>query len=104
MHDFRKFLENFGKYMCLIVSTLLLWLVPLLFARLESCSFECNIPLDFNEFLSVRYNVSIAMKSYTFFLKNVQFTIIFRVHPNALSMIQAVLVIFAVLLQSCASL
>ena len=77
MHDFRKFLENFGKYMCLIVSTLLLWLVPLLFARLESCSFECNIPLDFNEFLSVRYNVSIMLQRYTFFLKNVQNVLLF---------------------------
>ena len=79
MPDFRKFLENFGKYMCLIVSTLLLWLVPLLFARFENCSFECNIPLDFNGFLSVRYNVSIVLQRYTFFLEYVQNVLLFLI-------------------------
>ena len=64
--------------MCLIVSTLLLWLVPLLFARFESCSFEGDIQLDFNEFLSVRYNVSIVLQRYTFFLKNVQNVLFFE--------------------------
>lgn len=69
MHDFRKFLENFGKYMCMIVSTLLLELVPLLFARFENYSFEGNIPLDFNEFLSVSYNVSIVLHKVHIFLE-----------------------------------
>lgn len=53
----------------MIVSTLLLEHVPLLFARFENYSFEGNIPLDFNEFLSVRYNVSIVLRKVHIFLE-----------------------------------
>lgn len=61
----------------MIVKTLGYRLVPRLFARFENFSLECNIPLDFNEFLSVRYNVSIVLQRYTFFLKNVQNVLFF---------------------------
>jgi len=51
---------------------------------------ECVISLDFNELLSVRYIVSIALQSYTFFTKNEQNTQLFIVHPNEWNMIPPV--------------
>ena len=80
MGDFRKFFESKRKCKCLIIITLPFWLVPRLFARFESFSSECIIPLDFNEFLSVRYIVSIALQSYTFFTENVQNELFFWIY------------------------
>lgn len=80
MAIFRKFFESKRKCKCLIIITLPFWLVPRLFARFESFSSECIIPLDFNEFLSVRYIVSIALQSYTFFTENVQNELIFWIY------------------------
>ena len=62
MAFFRKFFESKWKCKCLIIIALLFWLVPRLFARFESFSSECIIPLDFNEFLSVRYVFQLRCK------------------------------------------
>ena len=62
MAIFRKFFESKRKCKCLIIITLPFWLVPRLFARFESFSSEGIIPLDFNEFLSVRYMFQLRCK------------------------------------------
>ena len=62
MAIFRKFFESKRKCKCLIIITLPFWLVPCLFARFESFSSEGIIPLDFNEFLSVRYMFQLRCK------------------------------------------
>ena len=62
MAIFRKFFESKRKCKCLIIITLPFWLVPCLFARFESFSSECIIPLDFNEFLFVRYMFQLRCK------------------------------------------
>ena len=69
MGDFRKFFESKRKCKCLIINTLPFWLVPHLFARFESFSSECIIPLDFNEFLSVRYMFQLRCKVTHFYGK-----------------------------------
>ena len=60
--NFRKYFESKWKCKCLILSSLTIWLVPRLFARLEKFSIECITPLDINEFLFVRYIFQLCCK------------------------------------------
>ena len=82
MAIFRKFFESKRKCKCLIIITLPFWLVPCLFARFESFSSECIIPLDFNEFLSVRYMFQLRCKVTHFSRKTCRMCYFFIVHPN----------------------
>jgi len=82
MAIFRKYFESERKCKCLIISALPFLLVPRLFARFESFSSECIIPLDFNEFLSVRYVFQLRCKVTHFSRKTCRMCYFFIVHPN----------------------